>query len=201
MNSLVILIFIIAGVGAEVLPEVTPEDRRVARMIKNDSDIDKPSVSYLTQLCVLARHNMIGQYQRLVLDKNYSGVRWLGELVSKARELVMYGGTVLSRTQWEELGRVASSNWRVSELEIYCNIPDYVLGILTRNAKSVWICYYAPHLVNTIAQGINTAHIVRCREIWLRSSMENQESVGRELQTRLGWRLSRGIIGAIILEK
>ena len=184
-----------------MLPEVTPEDRRVARMINNDSDIDCPSVSYLTQLCVLARCNMIGEYQRLFLDKDYSGVRWLGELVSKARRLDMWDGIVLSRTQWEELGRVASSNWRVSYLVIECNIPDYVLGILTRNAETVSIFYYAPHLVNTIAQGINTGHIVRCSKIVLYGSKENKESVGRELQTRLGWRLSRDSYGAIILEK
>merc|ERR1712013_653485 len=189
------------GVGAEVLPELTPEDRRVARMINNNSDIVCPSVSYLTQLCVLARHNMIGEYQLLSLDKEYSGVRWLGELVSKARMLIMRSGTVLSRTPWEELGRVASSNWRVSDLVIDCNIPDYVLGILTTNTETVWICYYAPHLVDTIAQGINTGHIVRCRVIVLWSSMENQESVGRELQTRLGWRLRRDSNGYIILER
>jgi len=182
-----------------LLQELSPEYKRVAGRIDNDSVIDKPSVSYLTQLCVLARCNMIGPYHSLVLNTDYSGVRWLGELVSKARMLAMWPGTVLSRTQWEELGRVASSNWGVRDLWIECNIPDYVLGNLVTNAESVYICYYAPHLVNTIAQGINTGHIVRCSKIVL-YSMLNKESVGRELQTRLGWRLSRNGSN-IILEK
>ena len=136
----------------------------------------------------------MGNYERLVLCADYTSVDFTGlaVLVSKAWGLGLSPGTKLSGNQWQALARQATSNyWRVENLAIDCDIPDYgtVASIITRT-EVVLILRSSPHLVAAIARAINA-----CENDKLDSDMKNKESVGRDLSRETGWTLTHDSVG------
>ena len=124
----------------------------------------------------------------------------LAVLASKARLLYLFSGTKLSDGQWAAIARQATSNsWRVEDLDIACDIPNYdYLGIIITRTEVVWIARFSPHLVAAIARAITSCEEdnLRCRVIML--YMENKESVGRDLSRETGWTLTQDSYGGHI---
>jgi len=183
----------------ELLPALSPDDIRVGEEVQEDTGIYSPSVSYLAQLSLLARHDKIDIYEWLDLSGDFTSVEHSGlaVLVSKAWWLNLLPGTELSDNQWQAIARQATSNyWRVEKLWIACDIPDYdTMAMIITRTEWVGIRRFSPHLVAAIARAITSCEEdkLRCREIELH--MENKESVGRDLSRETGWTLTQDSVG------